>query len=291
MFLIQEHSLSIRQACSILKLSSSTFYYQSKRKPDDEIITCLKELSEENYRWGFWMMFHSLRNEGKMWNHKRVYRVYTEMNLALRSKRKKRIPKRVKEPLLQPLEPNLHWSMDFMSDNLSDGKKFRTLNVIDDFNREALTIVPSKSITANRVIMELEQLIEWRGKPEKIRVDNGPEFIADVLKKWTQTNNIELKFIEPGKPAQNGYIERFNRTYRSEVLSMNLFDSLDEVQEKSNDWIVKYNNKRPHGSLNNMSPRAFLLKYGKLNEQESREFPTFQQDNNSNKPEKLYFWA
>ena len=266
----------------MLKLSSSTFYYQPKIKSDEEIIDCLRKLSEENYRWGFWMMFDSLRNEGKKWNHKRVYRVYCEMKLALRSKRKKRIPKRVKEPLLQPLFPNLHWSMDFMMDNLSDGKKFRTLNVIDDFNREALAIVPSKSITSNRVVLELEQLIEWRGKPECIRVDNGPEFIAEALQAWAKRNEINLKFIEPGKPAQNGYIERFNRTYRSEILSMNLFESLNEVQQKTNQWIVKYNNKRPHRSLNRMSPRAFLLKYGKLNEQELREFPTFQQDYNSN---------
>ena len=289
MFLVQEHSMSIRQACNVLKLSSSTFYYRSKRKSDDEIINCLKALSEENYRWGFWMMYDCLRNEGKPWNHKRVYRVYTEMKLALRSKRKKRLPKREKEALLQPLVPNLHWSMDFMMDNLSDGKKFRTLNVIDDFNREALAIVPSKSITAKRVVMELEQLIEWRGKPEKIRVDNGPEFIAEVLKAWTEKKNIELKFIEPGKPAQNGYIERFNRTFRDEILSMHLFESLDHVQQKANQWICKYNNKRPHRSLNRMSPRAFLLKYGKLNEQELREFPTFQQDNNNSKQEKLYF--
>jgi putative transposase len=194
-----------------------------------------------------------------------------------------------KQALLQPLVPNLHWSMDFMMDNLRDGKKFRTLNVIDDFNREALAIVPSKSITAKRVVMELEQLIDWRGKPEKIRVDNGPEFIAEVLKAWTEKKNIELKFIEPGKPAQNGYIERFNRTFRDEILSMHLFESLDHVQQKANQWICKYNNKRPHRSLNRMTPRAFLLKYGKLNEQELREFPTFQQDNNSNKQEKLYF--
>ena len=289
MFLIEQHCLSIRQACSVLKLSSSTYYYQPRMKSDNEIIDRLRELADENYRWGFWMMYDSLRNEGKTWNHKRVYRVYTEMKLGLRSKRKKRIPKRVSEPLLQPLEPNLHWSMDFMMDNLSDGKKFRTLNVIDDFNREALAIVPSKSITANRVILELEQLIEWRGKPEKIRVDNGPEFIAEALQNWTKSNNIELKFIQPGKPAQNGFIERFNRTYRSEILSMHLFQLLDEVQKKTNNWIVKYNNKRPHRSLNRMSPRAFLLKYGKLNEQELREFPTFQQDNNSNKQKKLYF--
>jgi putative transposase len=246
MFLIEQHCLSIRQACSVLKISSSVFYYQTKRKSDNEIIDSLKALSEQNYRWGFWLMYDCLRNEGKTWNHKRVYRVYTEMKLALRNKRKKRIPKREKEALLQPLMPNLHWSMDFMMDNLSDGKKFRTLNVIDDFNREALAIVPSKSITAKRVVLELEQLIAWRGKPEKIRVDNGPEFIAQALSEWTKKNEIELKFIEPGKPVQNGYIERFNRTYRDEILSMHLFETLDQVQEKSNNWMYKYNNQRPH---------------------------------------------
>lgn len=265
------------------------YYYQPKEKDDSEVIIALKELAEEHYRWGFWMMFYALRNEGKLWNHKKVYRIYTEMNLNLRSKRKKRLPLRSKESLLQPLHPNLHWSMDFMQDSLSDGKKFRTLNIIDDFNREALVIVPSKSITANRLIVELNQLIEWRGKPERIRVDNGPEFIAQVLEKWSVENGIKLVFIQPGKPAQNGYIERFNRTFRSEILSMNLFQSLEEVQQKTNNWIYMYNHKRPHCSLGKMSPRAFLLKYGKLDEQELREFPTFQQDNNSNKTEKTLF--
>jgi putative transposase len=174
--------------CNLLHISASSYYYKSIERDDNQIIDALHNLADEHYRWGFWMIHHYLRNEGKTWNHKRVYRVYTEMKLGLRSKRKKRIPKRVSEPLLQPLEPNLHWSMDFMMDNLSDGKKFRTLNVIDDFNREALVIVPSKSITANRVILELEQLIEWRGKPEKIRVDNGPEFIAEALQNWTKSN-------------------------------------------------------------------------------------------------------
>jgi putative transposase len=275
--------MSIRQACGLLKISSSVYYYRPKPKCDNEVILALKELAEENYRWGFWMMFDSLRNEGKPWNHKRVYRVYTEMNLSLRSKRKKRIPLREKQCLVQPLAPNFHWSMDFMQDNLSDGKKFRTLNIIDDFNREALGIIPSKSITANRVVQELDQIIEWRGKPEKIRVDNGPEFIASAMEKWSDSRDIELVFIEPGKPAQNGYIERFNRTYRAEILSMHLFESLEEVQSKTNEWIYKYNHKRPHRSLARLSPRNFLLKYGKLNVQNPDEFPTFQQDiNNKN---------
>lgn len=289
MFLTEDHGLSIRQARSMLKLSSSTYCYRPKQKSGDEIIDCPRTLSEENYRWGFWMMCYCLRNEGKKWNHKRVYRVCTEMKSALRSKREKRIPKREKEALLQPLIPNLHWSMDFMMDDLKDGKKFRTPNVTDDLNREALAMVPSKSITANRVILELQQLLEWRGKPEKIRVDNGPEFIAEALKTWTRDNNIGLKSIEPGKPAQNGYIERFDRTFRDEIPSMYLFGPLGQVQRKANQWMYKYNHKRPHRSLNRMPPRAFLLKYGKLNEKELREFPIFQQDKNSNEQEKLYF--
>jgi putative transposase len=283
--LVQEHQLSIRQVCKVLKISSSVFYYQPEEKDDTDIILSLKSLAEKHYRWGFWMMYHYFRNEGKSWNHKRLYRIYTEMNLNLRSKRKKRLPVRKRECLLQPLVPNLHWSMDFMQDNFSDGKKFRTLNVIDDFNREALAIIPSKSISSNRVIMELEQLIEWRGKPERIRVDNGPEFIAHVIQSWCESNGIELKYIQPGKPAQNGYIERFNRTFREEILSMQLFQNLEQVAEMANRWIYEYNHFRPHSSLNNLSPRTFLLKYGKLNIQNPEEFPTFQQDfnNNSNK--------
>lgn len=238
--------MSIRQACFLTALNCSSYYYRPKERDDNVIIDALRDLADNHYCWGFWMMFYCLRNEGYLWSHKRIYRVYTSMNLNLRSKRKKRLPIRKKECLLQPLAPNIHWSMDFMQDSLSDGKKFRTLNVIDDFNREGLSIIPLKSITARRVIMELSQLIEWRGKPEKIRVDNGPEFIAQVLDDWCKTNEIELKFIEPGKPAQNAYIERFNRTFRREVLSMNLFLSLDDIQTKTNDWLHMYIQKRPH---------------------------------------------
>lgn len=224
------------------------------------------------------MMHHYLRNEGRKWNHKRTYRVYTEMKLNLRSKRRKRLPRREKQTLLQPLKPNIHWSMDFMQDNLSDGKKFRVLNIIDDFNREGLAIIPSKSITSHRVITELENLITWRGRPEKIRVDNGPEFIAERLSQWCNEHQIELTFIQPGKPAQNGYIERFNRSFREEVLSMNLFSSIDSFKDTAHRWLFMYNHKRPHTSLSNLSPRNFLLKYAK-SDLINNDYPTFQIDN------------
>ena len=190
-----------------------------------------------------------------------------------------------------------------MRDSLFHGKPFRAFNVIDDFNREALNITLAHSITSERVIRELEQLIAWRGKPQSIRVDNGPEFIAQCLETWSkrENRNIELLFIQKGKPSQNGYIERFNKTYREDVLDAYLFDSHELAQSITDEWLWMYNNERPHESLNNLPPRQFLLKYGKLHTHPlgQEEFPTFQQDKNitlkkrikikPNPIQKLYF--
>ena len=267
--------MSVRQACILLNISSSVFYYQPKPKDDAEIIEALNSLAEHHSRWGFWMMYHHLRNEGNSWNHKKVYRIYLSLNMNLRRKHKKRLPSRIKEPLVLPIGPNITWSMDFMHDTLVNGRKFRTLNIIDDFNREALQIAIDTSLNSQRVIRELEQLISWRGKPDRIRVDNGPEFISARLEEWCNESDkkIDLQFIQKGKPSQNGYIERFNRSYRNEVLSAYLFDSLEEVKEITHNWMWEYNNIRPHDSLMNLPPTKFLLKYGKLS-----KFPTFQQD-------------
>ena len=148
--------------------------------------------------------------------------------------------------MLYPLGPNICWSMDFMHDCLVHGKTFRTLNILDDFNREALQIAIDTSISSERVIRELDRLIEWRGKPMYLRVDNGPEFIALRLAEWCEENGIELKFIQPGKPTQNSFVERFNRTYRQEILGVYLFESLDQVRALTEEWIWRYNNQRPH---------------------------------------------
>lgn len=229
------------------------------------------------------MMFHRLRKMQFSWNHKRVYRIYTQMRLNLRNKRKKRLPARVKEPLLRPIYPNVTWSIDFMHDTLGNGKTLRALNIIDDFNREILSISIDTSMPSRRVVHELEKVIDWRGKPDKIRVDNGPEFIAQLLKDWCNDNAIELAHIQPGKPTQNSLIERFNRTFRQEVLDCFMFDSLKEIRMFAQAWMWMYNNERPHSALNHLTPNEFLLKYGKLKVKDPREFPTFQQDkNNSN---------
>jgi len=189
---------------------------------------------------------------------------------------------RIQHPLIQPLHHNLTWSMDFVHDGLFEGKPFRAFNVIDDFNREVLTISIDTSLTSLRVIRELNKLLEWRGKPEQLRVDNGPEFIAQAMEDWCNTNGIALVFIQKGKPHQNGYIERFNRTYRDEVLSVFAFENLSQARLLTSAWMWIYNNERPHSSLGYRTPTEFLLKYGKLHHQNfsKEEFPTFQQDSN-----------
>lgn len=280
--------MSIRQACMLFSLSLSVFYYKAKRSNEDLIIEQeLHSMAKLHNRWGFWMMFYRLRNCGHGWNHKRVYRIYTAMKLNLRRKHKKRLPARVKEPLVQPLYPNLNWSMDFMHDGLLNGKSFRCFNVIDDFNREALNITIDTSITSKRVIKELENLISWRGKPTQLRVDNGPEFVAQAMEDWCKANDIQLLFIQKGKPSQNGYVERFNRSFREEVLDNYAFDSLAQVRAISQAWIWVYNHERPHSSLGYHTPYEFLLKYGKLGKTKENawsedDYPTFQQNQDRN---------
>lgn len=272
--------MSVRQAARLISIRPSVYYYKPKPSDDQLVRDQLAELATLHSRWGFWMMYYHLRLNNYTWNHKKVYRIYTDMKLNLRRKHKKRLPARIKEPLLQPLYPNLSWSMDFMHDGLINGKPFRSFNVIDDFNREALNITLDSSLNSARVIRELEKLIEWRGKPEKIRMDNGPEFIAIALAIWAKKHGIILQFIQKGKPNQNGFVERFNRSYREEVLDNFAFENIRQAQVISNAWIWIYNNERPHGSLGYHTPNSFLLKYGKLHiAHPGHEFPTFQQDN------------
>ena len=218
----------------------------------------LVRLADSHKRWGFGLMFRWLRKNGYDWNHKRVYRVYKDLALNLRINPKKRLPSRTPVALHQPEAPNAFWSMDFMADSLSCGRRFRTLNIIDDFNRESLSIEIDFSLPADRVIRVLKQTAEWRGYPKFIRVDNGPELISQKLLDWAEEHGVVVNHIEPGKPAQNGYIERFNRTYREDILDQYWFDNLDEVREITGKWMVMYNGKRPHSSLDDQTPWEFM---------------------------------
>ena len=208
-------------------------------------------------RWGFWMCSHRLRLLGQEWNHKRVYRVYKAMKLNLPRRAKQRLPQRVQHPMAVAARANAEWAMDFMADTLDQGRRFRTLNILDEGGREALAIVIDTSIPGTRVVRTLDRLVQWRGKPDATRVDNGPEYLSQVLIAWCQEQGVTLHSIQPGKPNQNAYIERFNRTFRHEVLDAYVFSSLREVREITRHWITAYNEDRPHHSLGSIPPAMF----------------------------------
>jgi len=232
--------------------------YHKARKDDSSLIDALNQLVEKHPSIGFWKCYYRLRRKGFTCNHKRLYRVYTLLKLNIRRRPKRRIPQRVKEPLVIPEGINKSWSMDFMTDSLVDGRRFRLLNIMDDFNRESLAIEVDTSLPALRVIRVLERLIEFREKPESIRVDNGPEFISDRLKLWCEERNIRLQFIQPGKPVQNAFIERKNGSLRKELLDAFMFFSLEEVRKLVEEWRMDYNLERPHEALGFVPPAEYI---------------------------------
>jgi len=258
--MVTEHGVSQRQACKTIGLQRSTIQYQPKPKQDGVVIDELNKLIAKHPAIGFWQSYYRIRNIGFVWNHKRVYRVYTHLRLNIRSRSKKRLPARIKQALYQPEVMNEVWSIDFMSDTLWDGRKYRLLNIVDDYNRELLHIEADLSLPTLRVIRVLEYLKEFRGLPKIIRVDNGPEFISHKLDGWCKQNKITLVFIQPGKPMQNAYVERCNGNIRKELLNAYVFTSLTEVREKTEEWMIDYNNERPHKSLGYKAPKVFAEK-------------------------------
>jgi len=255
--MVQEHGLSIRRACQAARLARSAFYVPRRPRDDGPIITAIESFVRDNPRQGFDKLYPVLRGPG--FGKCRLYRVYRALGLNIKRRGKRRLPARIKVPLLIPAQSNEIWSADFMSDALWSGRRFRTFNVIDDFNREALRIEIDTSLPAKRIVRALDELIELRGKPTGLRIDNGPELISDELERWARRHGIELRFIQPGRPMQNGLIERFNRTYREEVLDCYVFETLDEVRRMTADWITRYNEIRPHESLGNVAPRQYLM--------------------------------
>lgn len=221
---------------------------------DAELIASLARLVETRPSRGFWKCCSLLRRQRPDWNHKRIYRVYKAMRLNLRRAAKKRLPKRERVALYVPRLPATVWSADFMSDALACGRRLRTFNVVDDFNREVLHIEVDTSITSARLVRIFEQLKRDHGLPQVLRTDNGPEFLGEAFVQWAKLNGMALQYIQPGKPNQNAYIERFNRTFREEVLDQHLFVSIADVREAAWWWMLEYNEERPHDSLGELTP-------------------------------------
>lgn len=247
------------RGCQCAGLSRAAYYRTpvDRAVRDAEVIDVLNDLVEAHPRWGFWKYFDRLRALGHGWNHKLVYRVYSALGLNQPRRTKRRLPERERIPLLVPERANRVWSADFMSDALYQGPRFRTFNIIDDFNREGLAIEIDTSLRAARILRTLDRLKAARGLPDVLRVDNGPEFLSQILTDWAKENGVLIQYIQPGKPNQNAFIERFNRTYRNEVLDLYLFQNLEEAREITSRWLVEYNEQRPHDALGGLPPAVY----------------------------------
>lgn len=252
--------VSVALACRAFFVSETCYRYSPKLNDENEqIADLLLGLTKAKKSWGFGLCFLYMRNvQGHGWNHKRVYRIYRELELNLRIKPRKRLKRDEPDALQVPEAPNEVWSMDFMADRLDDGRQFRLLNVLDDFNREGLGIEVDFSLPAERVVRALNQIIEWRGAPKKIRVDNGPEHVSGTLMEWAEHSGIDLPHIQPGKPQQNAYVERYNRRVRHKWLDLHIFETIDEVQQIATEWLLSYNNERPNMGNGGVTPAQKL---------------------------------
>ncbi|EOW6930333.1 TPA: IS3 family transposase [Serratia marcescens] len=258
-YLAAQFAMSIRQACRTLPLSRTVYFFQPDTRRDEPVILALTELAERYPRYGFKKLFQLLRRQGNTWNHKRVHRIYCLLKLNFRRKGKQRLLVRNPASLATPGSLNQSWSIDFMHDALVCGRRFGTFNVVDDFNREALAIEIDLNIPAQRVVRVLDRIVANRGYPLKMRMDNGLELLSVALAQWVEEHGVQLEFIKPGKPTQNAFIERFNRTYRTEILDFYLFRTRNEAREITERWLKEYNNERPHESLNNLTPEEYRL--------------------------------
>jgi putative transposase len=253
----QEYRRSERRACRLLGLSRSSCRYQVRRPEAKALRQRLRELAAERRRFGYRRLHELLRREGWAVNGKRVYRVYRQEHLQVGKRPRKRGVSRQRLPLALPSGPNERWSMDFITDSWATGRRFRTLNVVDEYTRECLWIEVDTSLGGERVARVLEELSRQRGAPQVIVVDNGPEFTGQALDRWAYRRGVKLHFIAPGKPEQNAYVESFNGKFRDECLNEHWFTDLEEAREKIETWRQDYNQRRPHSALGYRTPEEF----------------------------------
>jgi putative transposase len=255
--LFKSRGHSERRACALAGLRRSTFQYKRRRRDPGELTSRLRELASERPRFGYRRLHALLRREGRAVNRKLVYRLYRAEGLAVRRRRKRKLRVSRPKPTIAIERPNQRWSMDFVHDYLTDGRRLRTLNIVDAFTRECLAIEVDTSLPAARVVRVLDKLVWQYGLPESLRVDNGPEFISTALDRWAFQHGVELAFIQPGKPTQNAHVESFNGRFRDECLAQAHFPTLARARAEIEIWRVDYNCERPHSSLGYATPKTF----------------------------------
>ena len=257
--------ISERRACGLLLVVRGTCRYQGVgRTENEQLRQRVRELAMMRRRFGYRRLHAMLRREGYEVNHKRVYRIYVEEQLWVRKRRRKRRIAMPRVAMRAPTTTNEVWSMDFVSDALGTGRRFRTLNIVDDFSREAPAIEVDTSLSGVRVTRVLDRLKIERGLPLHIRSDNGPEFISKAVEQWAYENGVEWHFIEPGKPSENAYVESFNGKFRDECLNENWFTSLADARQKIEQWRQDYNQARPHSALGYRTPNEFRIEAAAL---------------------------
>jgi putative transposase len=258
----QAYQLNESRACGLVGITRWTNRYQSRRDPQDELRQRLCELAGNRPRYGYRRLTVMLRRAGWKVNAKRVYRIYREENLGVRTAKRKKRGLHLRVPLPEPSGPNQRWSMDFVSDRLVDGRWFRILTVVDQYTRECLCAYADRSQTGEKVVFQMKRLVALRGAPQSITTDNGSEFAGKAMETWAYQNEVKLDLIRPGKPVENGYIESFNGRLRDECLNGEIFFSLADARAKLDRWCHDYNEQRPHSSLGDRTPAEFAKVLG-----------------------------
>jgi transposase InsO family protein len=249
--------MSERRACTIVAADRKMIRYRSKRPPETELRARLRDLANQRRRFGYRRLFILLREQGEPSGVNRIYRLYREEGLTVRKRKARRRAVGTRTPILVEAKVNARWSLDFVHDQFTFGRRFRILNIVDDVTRECLAAIPDTSISGRRVARELTALIEVRGKPQMVVSDNGTEFTSNAILAWAKDHRVEWHYIEPGRPMQNGYIESFNGRMRDELLNESLFVDLDQARQLIGDWAADYNTARPHSSLGYKTPAAY----------------------------------
>ena len=258
--LCKAHGVSQRRACNVMQVDRSTVRYRSKRPDESELREEIKLVAKERRRFGYRRIQVMLERKGIFMNHKKLRRIYVEEKLQVRRRGGRKRALGTRKPMVLPDGPNQRWSLDFVNDAFTDGRRFRILTVIDDFTRENIGLVADTSLSGQRVARELGQIVADRGMPITIVSDNGTEFTSMAILKWVQDTGVDWHYIAPGKPQQNGFIESFNGKLRDECLNENLFSSLSDAQEVLECWQHDYNHQRPHSALGNLTPLEFAEK-------------------------------